>query len=123
MRRWQQITSPKTIFSLYQVGLDAWLVGTNEGLWRYGAGDCIQVASPLKNTALSAVAAAKGIVLVGASDGIAYSTDAGNTWTAGAIQGTVQVSQILLSPEFERDGMGFAATTGHGVLRTTDGGA
>jgi photosystem II stability/assembly factor-like uncharacterized protein len=35
----------------------------------------------------------------------------------------VQISQILLSPGFARDGMGFAATTGHGVLRTTDGGA
>lgn len=123
MRRWQQITSPKTIFSMCQVGPDAWLVGTNEGLWRYGAGEAMQVAPPLQNTALSAVAAAKGIVFVGAADGIAYSTDAGNTWIAGAIQGTVQVSQILLSPDFERDGMGFAATTGHGVLRTTDAGA
>ena len=106
-----------------QIGPDAWLLGTNEGLWRYGAGEVMQVAPPLQNTALSAVAAAQGIVFVGAADGIAYSTDAGNTWTAGAIQGTVQVSQILLSPEFERDGMGFAATTGHGVLRTTDSGA
>lgn len=123
MRRWQQISSPKTIFSMYQVGPAVWLLGTNEGLWRYSAGDCIQVAPVLGNTALSAVAAASGIVFVGAADGIAYSTDAGNSWTAGAIQGTVQVSQILLSPDFQHDGMGFAATTGHGVLRTTDGGA
>lgn len=106
-----------------QVGPAAWLLGTNEGLWRYSTGEAMQVAPPLKNTALSAVAAAPGIVIVGAADGIAYSTDAGNNWTAGAIQGTVQVSQILLSPEFHRDGLGFAATTGHGVLRTTDGGA
>ncbi len=123
MRRWQQITSPKTIFSMQQIGPDAWLLGSNEGLWRYYAGECIQVAPPLKNTALSAVAAAQGIVFVGAADGIAYSRDGGETWTAGAIQGTVQISQILLSPEFSRDGMGFAATTSHGVLRTTDGGA
>ncbi len=123
MRRWQQITSPKTIFSMQQIGPEAWLLGTNEGLWRYGEGECMQVAPPLKNTALSAVAASQGIVFVGAADGIAYSRDGGESWTAGAIQGTVQISQIVLSPGFARDGLGFAATTGHGVLRTTDGGA
>jgi photosystem II stability/assembly factor-like uncharacterized protein len=123
MRRWQQITSPKTIFSLQEVGPNVWLLGTNEGLWRYSAGECIQVAPPLKNTALSAVAASQGIVFVGAADGIAYSSDGGVTWTAGAINGTVQISQIVLSPGFAHDGVGFAATTGHGVLRTTDGGA
>lgn len=107
---------------MQQIGPDAWLLGTNEGLWRYGAGECIQVAPPLKNTALSAVAASQGIIFVGAADGIAYSRDGGESWTAGAIQGTVQIAQIALSPGFARDGLGFAATTGNGVLRTTDGG-
>jgi len=107
---------------MYQIGPDAWLLGTNEGLWHFAGGECAQVAPSLKNTALSAVAAAEGIVFVGAADGIAYSTDSGETWTAGAINTTVQISQILLSPGFSRDGLGFAATTGHGVLRTTDGG-
>jgi photosystem II stability/assembly factor-like uncharacterized protein len=108
---------------MQQIGPESWLLGTNEGLWRYGAGECTQVAPPLKNTALTAVAVSQGIVFVGAADGIAYSTDGGLNWTAGAIQGTVQISQIVLSPGFPRDGIGFAATTGHGVLRTTDSGA
>ena len=123
MRRWQQITSPKTIFSMQQIGPDAWLLGSNEGLWRYYAGECIQVAPPLKNTALSAVAAAQGIVFVGAADGIAIPGTAERHGPPARSRARCRFSQILLSPEFSRDGMGFAATTSHGVLRTTDGGA
>ena len=48
---------------MYQIGPDAWLLGTNEGLWHFAGGECAQVAPSLKNTALSAVAAAEGIVL------------------------------------------------------------
>ena len=63
----------------------------------------------------------QSLILVGASDGIAYSSDGGATWTAGALREPAQVAQIVVSPTFERDGAAFAATTGHGAA-LTDGG-
>ncbi|MCS7056435.1 MAG: hypothetical protein NZM18_09740 [Thermoflexales bacterium] len=130
MRRWRNLTSPKTIFSISQHGASsAWLLGTNEGLWRYAGGEaCEQIAEPLKNTLLTAVAAhngtpaQNGLIIVGANDGIAYSGDGGASWTAGALREPAQIAFIVLSPAFDQDGVAFAATTGHGVLRSTDGG-
>lgn len=122
MRRWQKAASPNTVFSISQSGPSEWLAGTNEGLWRYANNACEQVAEPLKNTALTAVAAGNGIWLVGAADGIAYSSDGGASWTAGAMPQTAQISQIVVSPNFAVDGIAFAATTSQGVLRTTDSG-
>jgi photosystem II stability/assembly factor-like uncharacterized protein len=133
MRRWRNLTSPKTIFAISQLGAtNAWLLGTSEGLWRYTAGDgaCEPIAEPLKGTLLTAVAAhgdaasesAGSLILVGASDGIAYSSDGGASWTAGALREPAQIAHIVLSPDFDRDGIAFAATTGHGLLRSTDRG-
>ncbi|BCX04405.1 MAG: hypothetical protein KatS3mg053_2343 [Candidatus Roseilinea sp.] len=130
MRRWRNLTSPKTIFSISQHGdANAWLLATNEGLWRYAGGEtCEQIAEPLKNTLLTAVAAhtdassEAGLILVGASDGIAYSGDDGASWTAGALREPAQIAFIVASPAFDQDGVAFAATTAHGVLRSTDGG-
>jgi photosystem II stability/assembly factor-like uncharacterized protein len=123
MRRWQKATtSPNTVFSINASGPGEWLAGTNEGLWRYADRACEPAAEPLKNTALTAVAAGNGIWLVGAADGIAYSTDGGASWTAGAMPQPAQIGQIALSPNFAVDGIAFAATTNQGVLRTTDSG-
>lgn len=130
MRRWRNLTSPKTIFSISQHSdASRWLLGTNEGLWRYAGGEaCEQIAEPLKNTLLTAVAvhgdtsSEAGLILVGANDGIAYSSDGGASWTAGALREPAQIAFIVVSPAFERDGVAFAATTAHGVLRSTDGG-
>lgn len=124
MRRWQNLPSPKTVFSLSQVGPSSWLVGTTEGLWHcvHTINFCGPIADPLRNTALTAVAGGAGLLFVGASDGIAYSSDQGASWTAGAMRATAQVSQIVLSPAFEADGMAFAVTTNQGVLRTNDRG-
>jgi photosystem II stability/assembly factor-like uncharacterized protein len=80
------------------------------------------VAEPLKNTALTAVAAGNSLWFVGAADGIAYSSDSGASWTAGAMPQPAQISQIVVSPNFAVDGIAFAATTSQGVLRTTDSG-
>jgi photosystem II stability/assembly factor-like uncharacterized protein len=130
MRRWRNLTSPKTIFSIshFDDGR-AWLLGTNEGLWRYATGGaCEQIAEPLKGTLLTAVAAPNGsapeasLILVGAGDGIAYSGDDGASWTAGALREPAQIAFIVASPAFDQDGVAFAATTAHGVLRSTDGG-
>ncbi len=126
MRRWQQPKSPTTIFSLYQSAENEWLAGTNEGLWRLRDGACAQIAEPLKATMLTAVAAFGPRLLVGAGDGMAYSDDDGETWTASALplvaQGATQISQIVVSPFNMRDEMAFAATTNKGILRTTDKG-
>lgn len=134
MRRWRNLTSPKTIFSIAHHGSGehiTWLLGTEAGLWRYRIGQdaCEPMAEPLKATLLTAVAVfgpaeadAPTLILVGASDGIAYSGDGGESWTAGAIRTPAQISQIVLSPTFDRDGVAFAATTNQGVLRTSDRG-
>ncbi len=126
MRRWQQPKSPTTIFSLYQSAENEWLAGTNEGLWRMRDGECAQMAEPLKATMLTAVAAFGPRLLVGAGDGMAYSDDDGETWTASALplvaQGQTQISQIVVSPFSARDEIAFAATTNKGILRTTDKG-
>jgi photosystem II stability/assembly factor-like uncharacterized protein len=133
MRRWRNLTSPKTILAISRHGAtNAWLLATSEGLWRYAAGAdaCEPIAEPLKGALLTAVAAhgdaaldpAGSLILVGASDGIAYSSDGGASWTAGALHEPAQIAQIVLSPDFDRDGIAFAATTSHGLLRSTDGG-
>ena len=131
MRRWQHPDSPNTILSIFKTADDApeWLLGTNAGLWRVRDGTPQQIAEPLKATMLTAVAAHSGRMLVGAADGIAYSDDDGESWTAGALpaspdqaQATVQVSQLVLSPNFAVDSIAFAATTSHGILRSTDRG-
>lgn len=123
MRRWQHPDSPTTVLSINQTGDHEWLLGTSQGLWHMIDADeqpqTLQIAPPLKNTLLTAVAAHSGRILVGAGDGIAYSDDNGETWTAGALPAQAQISQIVLSPNFARDGIAFAATTAHGVLRTT----
>jgi len=129
MRRWQHPDSPTTILSIFKTAGEAseWLLGTNAGLWRVRASVPEQIAEPLTGTMLTAVAAHSDRLLVGAADGIAYSDDDGASWTAGALptsttDSTVQVSQIALSPNFEVDGIAYAATTAHGILRSTDRG-
>jgi photosystem II stability/assembly factor-like uncharacterized protein len=120
MRRWQNLPSPKTVFSISQSAAGGCLLGTNQGLWRCVGRHCEQIAEPLKDTALTAVADGGGLLIVGASDGIAYSSDDGATWTAGALRQPAQIAQIALSPNFAVDGVGFAITTSQGVLRTSD---
>jgi WD40 repeat protein len=124
MRRWNQFDTPATIFSIAQTGVNEWIAGTTAGLWRLRDGTFTQIAEPLKATMLTAVAGQDGRLFVGAGDGMAYSDDDGATWTASALplvaQGQPQISQIVLSPNFVRDEIAFAATPNNGVLRTTD---
>ncbi len=54
---------------------------------------------------------------------MAYSDDGGESWTAAALPGKLQVSQIVTSPIYERDGIVFVATLQGGVLASLDGGA
>lgn len=121
MARWRSFPEPQTVWSL-TVWEDGWLIGATNGLWHADASGVKPIADALRAVAITAVAVGKARLFVGASDGIAFSDDRGQTWTASALPRPAQVTQIALSPEFERDGVGFAATTNCGVLCTTDGG-
>lgn len=123
MRRWQQIAGPKTILSV-AAHQDGYLLGTNEGLWRWdgASGAARIVAESLRGALVSATASGGQRMFVGASDGIAYSDDGGDTWNASILPGKLQVSQIVTSPAYDKDGIVFAATLQAGVLSSLDGG-
>jgi photosystem II stability/assembly factor-like uncharacterized protein len=126
-RTWQKVDGPPVIFSLARLGTEGWLVGTNEGLWCYQHGTCTLISEALRAAAITAVAAPPdyphpNLLLVGSVDGIARSFDGGQTWNSATLTQPSQVSQILLSPSFEFDGIAFAATLEDGVLRTADRG-
>jgi photosystem II stability/assembly factor-like uncharacterized protein len=122
---WQKVDSPPVIFSLARLGHFGWLVGTNEGLWHYHTGTCDVLSQALRVAAITAVAAPPtfphhNLLMVGSVDGIARSIDGGQAWNSATLTQPSQVSQIALSPQFESDGIAFAATLEDGVLRTTD---
>lgn len=124
---WHKVDSPAVVFSMSRLGTEGWLLGTNEGLWCYRDGACALISEALRTAAITAVAAAPtypkhNLILVGSVDGIARSIDGGKTWASATLAQAAQVSQIVLSPDFESDGIAFAATLENGVLRTTDEG-
>jgi photosystem II stability/assembly factor-like uncharacterized protein len=123
MRRWQQIAGPKTILSVaaHQGG---YLLGTNEGLWHWdGASNAAKIVTEsLRSAMVSAIASGGQRMFVGASDGIAFSDDNGESWNAAILPGKLQVSQIVTSPAYSEDGIIFAATLQAGVLSSLDGG-
>lgn len=122
MPRWKSVPGPQTIYAIAAQGSDAYLLGTNEGIWKYQNGVCDNVSDAMRPASLTSVAACAGVILVGAADGIAYSTDDGATWTSAAMREPAQVSQILLAPDFETNGIAYAATMNCGVLRSEDRG-
>lgn len=127
-RAWHKIDGPAVIFALGKLGSDGWLLGTNEGLWRYHNGKSEMMSEALRAAAITAVAAPEtyphhNLILIGSVDGIARSVDGGKTWSSASMPQPSQVSQIVLSPGFEFDGIGIAATLEDGVLRTSDDGS
>ncbi len=122
MPSWHKLDTPPTIFCIAHCGDGRWLVGTNDGLFLITGDTATRTAPSLQGVAISALAAAPPHILVGAADGIAYSHDFGESWTYASVPDASQVAQIALSPNFAQDGVAFAATLGHGVWRTTDGG-
>ncbi|MCS7060579.1 MAG: hypothetical protein RMN25_05370 [Anaerolineae bacterium] len=129
-QKWQRIHGPSSIFSIAPAGAAGWLIGSEQGVWRLdesGAESCFIVSESLRPAAITAVAASPNFpdqpyLIVGAADGLARSTDRGETWFTPAMPQRSHVSQIALSPHFAEDGIGFAATLTDGVLVTTNHG-
>ena len=131
-QRWQRIEGPSTVFSTARAGQGSWLVGTEQGVWRYQPGQngsgCEILSEALRPAAITAVAASpafpdQAIVLAGAADGIARTTDLGQTWAGASMPQSVQISQIAVAPNFTSDGRAYAATLQDGVLCSSDHGA
>ena len=99
-------------------------VGGRNGLYRSqdGGASWLRVLSGGRVTSV-VLTPGDGVLFVGTEvDGIVRSADGGRTW-ASANPGLLDLSvlALALSPEFERDGTGFAATAS-GVYRTRNGG-
>ncbi len=125
-QKWQHVDGPSSIFSIAPAGTAGWLVGTEQGVWSVGEA-CAILSESLRPAAITAVAAspsfpAQPYIIVGAADGLARSTDRGETWFTPTMPQRSHVSQVALSPDFTEDGIGFAATLEDGVLVTTDHG-
>ena len=125
-QKWQRVDGPSSIFSIAPAGGAGWFVGTEQGVWCFGEAYTI-LSEALRPAAITAVAASPAYptqpyVMVGAADGLARSTDAGETWFTPNMPQRSHVSQVALSPDFAEDGVGFAATLEDGVLVTTDHG-
>jgi photosystem II stability/assembly factor-like uncharacterized protein len=124
---WHKVESPAVVFAISRLGAEGWLLATNEGLWRYREGRCEILNETLRSATITAAAAPSvypqhPLILIGSVDGIARSTTSGRIWNGAVLTQPSQVSQIVLSPDFESDGIAFAATLEDGVLRTTDEG-
>lgn len=126
-QRWQSIASPSTVFALSPVIEDSWVLGTNEGVWKFVNGVCSITADALRPAAITAVAATVALpmytlLLAGAADGIARSVDGGQTWATAQMIKPVQVTQLLISNTFQGDSFAVAATMQDGVLCSADHG-
>ncbi len=124
--KWQRIEGPSSIFCITPAGAAGWLIGSEQGVWSVGE-SCAILSESLRPAAITAVAAspsfpAQPYVIVGAADGLARSTDRGETWFTPSMPQRSHISQIALSPDFAEDGTGFAATLEDGVLVTTNHG-
>lgn len=124
---WHKVVSPPVVFAISRLGAEGWLLATNEGLWHYWEGQCEILNETLRGATITAAAAPNvyphhPLILIGSVDGIARSTTSGRKWNSSTLTQPSQVSQIVLSPDFESDGIAFAATLEDGVLRTTDEG-
>jgi photosystem II stability/assembly factor-like uncharacterized protein len=130
---WRQMEGPSVIFSIAPAGKDLWLIGSDAGLWSFREATDSEdarfesMSDALRAAAITAVAVTPSyphepLILVGSIDGIARSVDHGQTWASARLNQPSQVSQVVLSPNFETDGIAFAATLEDGVLRTSDHG-
>ena len=135
---WTHFEVPATIFALATQPSRHCLAATDHGLWQLnprplkgsrssglplGARGWIQIAPQFAQVPLSSVAAHGDNICVGSGGDIAVSRDAGQTWTLATLPVKAHILALALSPAFDQDRIGLAATAQDGVLRTADGGA
>lgn len=113
-----------TVFALARDGHGHVWLATGAGLF-VQEGVCwqpLRYGQPLP--VLTALAASADTVFVGGARGeLLYTRDGGRQWYRGRQdQVTTTITCIAPSPDFERDGIALAGTSGAGILRTADGG-
>ncbi len=112
------------ILSLAQLNVPAGsetLAACPEGLFRVEADQFVPVAQPQVN--LYCCAASGGRLFVGGlPHGIAYSDDAGASWTACWLDG-VEAPAVCIAPDPRGNGGLLAGTEGGGILHSSDTGA
>jgi photosystem II stability/assembly factor-like uncharacterized protein len=115
------VAAPATIYTMTAGPLNSWLVGTNQGIWRYvpEAGSYEQMSAALKEVAITAIGYSKRLVMVGAADGLAFSTD-GESWQQASLPKQTSVTQIALTSYFDQTGIAFAVTLEDGLMRSMD---
>lgn len=125
-KRWTQIkdaegNGPETIYTLAAGPLGSWLVGSNQGVWRYvpPSGSYERMSAAIKGVAITAIGYSKRLVLVGAADGLAFTVD-GESWQQASLPKQTSVTQIALTPYFDQVGIAFAVTLEDGLLRSMD---
>lgn len=74
-------------------------------------------------SAVTALLFLDAVLLIGGSEGLAYSYDQGATWQRAEVEdGMVAVTALAASPDFASNQTAIAATLGQGIVRTSDGG-
>ena len=122
---WQQlppILLPSPIMALAHGPDGLWAGGIGGVAWRPADGAWEPRLSGLPLTAVAALTYADGWLLAGGAEGIARSGDGGLTWQLGKTESATQLTAIVASPRFAKDGTALAATLGDGILRTTNAG-
>ena len=119
---WTHSEQPESVFAL--AALDhTCFAATEQGLWKWNAADGWQPTAPqFAQVPISAIAAANQTVLIGSADGVALSRDAGETWGLATLPVKAHVLALAVSPNFDQDGIAWAATAKDGVLRSPDSG-
>ncbi len=120
---WTHSEEPATIFALAAQPGGTCLAATENGLWQFANSQWSVIAPQFAQVTLSAVAAQGNTICVGASGDIAISRDGGKTFVLATLPVKAHIISIALSPAFEKDGIGLAATAQDGVLRTADSSA
>ena len=125
-RRWINIkdadgSSPATIYTITAGPLNSWLIGSNQGVWRFvpEMGTYQNVSAALNQVAITGLAYSKRLVMVGAADGLALSVD-GESWQQAELPKQTAVTQIALTSYFDQTGIAYAVTLEDGLMRSMD---
>ena len=120
------ILDQHAVFALAAPNASLCYAASSAGIWRWRAGRAphwMRIAPQFAEVALLAVAAADKSVWIGANGDIAVSRDEGKSWQVSTLPVRAEVQALVVSPDYDLDGVVLAATARDGVLRSDDGGA